>query len=75
MEKELMIIRDNAERIKRKYQLDLYQVNTELEESRKKLKKLEESNKELNVKAEQIPGLEVTINDLESIIKKTNHEL
>ena len=57
MEKELMIIRDNAERIKRKYQLDLYQVNTDLEESRKKIKKLEESNKELNVKAEQIPGL------------------
>ena len=30
MEKELMIMRDNSERLKRKYELDLYQINTEL---------------------------------------------
>ena len=28
MEKELMIMRDNAERVKRKYELDLYQSGT-----------------------------------------------
>ena len=52
-----MIIRDNSERLKRKYELDLYQVNTELEECKRKVKKLEDSHRELTVRAEQVPGL------------------
>lgn len=59
-----MIMRDNAERVKRKYELDLYQSSTEIEEFKRKVKKLEERNREVGGKADLVAGLELTINDL-----------
>lgn len=68
-----MIMRDNAERVKRKYELDLYQSSTEIEELKRKVKKLEERNREVGGKADLVAGLELTINDLEAIGKKKDH--
>ena len=70
MEKELMIIRDNSERLKRKYELDIYQMNTELEQGRRKQKQQEERIKTLLLGSEEVSQLELKVAKLETALSK-----